>query len=361
MHRRQMNGSSPLRLEDIVDRILAAAAGRDFRTFVIGFARPEGYRRDEHEARYRALKVAAGDALVRLWPDRDVEFGRPDLRFKFDDDGRVSVQVAPLHIAGRYRKHSREIPATRWIHHRCGGRGCAVCNFTGNLCGPSIQEMVEAPVLGASGGAKTLFHGMGREDTDVRMLGRGRPFIIEVVDPVRRNLDLEAIAAEANKRAAGLAEIGRLFAVGPESVGAVKSSEPEKTYRAIVRTDAPPPADAAERAARLSGVEIRQVSPRRVADRRGSETLRRKRIVESRWLGPFEDGFLWEVRTQSGTYVKELVSGDEGRTAPSLSEVLGVPCRTRVLDVLEIHWDPPWEREPEPGEGGGAVREPGAP
>jgi len=39
---------------------------------------------------------------------------------------------------------------------------------------------------------------------------------------------------------------------------------------------------------------------------------------------------------ESGTYVKELVSGDDGRTKPSLSELLGREAKVAQLDVLEI-------------------------
>ena len=89
---------------------------------------------------------------------------------------------------------------------------------------------------------------------------------------------------------------------------------------------------------------IRQVTPHRVASRRGADAVRMKRVIASQWLGPFEGGgHLWEVRTESGTYVKELISGDGGRTAPSLAAVLGAPCRCAALDVLEVHWTPPWE------------------
>jgi tRNA pseudouridine synthase 10 len=44
-----------------------------------------------------------------------------------------------------------------------------------------------------------------------------------------------------------------------------------------------------------------------------------------------------EVRTQAGLYVKELVSGDDGRTTPSAAEVLGVPAECVELDVTAIH------------------------
>ena len=42
------------------------------------------------------------------------------------------------------------------------------------------------------------------------------------------------------------------------------------------------------------------------------------------------------VQCQHGTYVKEFISGDEGRTTPSLASLLGVACRCDVLDVDEI-------------------------
>jgi tRNA pseudouridine synthase 10 len=51
-----------------------------------------------------------------------------------------------------------------------------------------------------------------------------------------------------------------------------------------------------------------------------------------------EDSFDLILRTQSGTYVKEFVSGDEGRTTPNFSERLGIQCRVYLLDVLEIDY-----------------------
>lgn len=40
------------------------------------------------------------------------------------------------------------------------------------------------------------------------------------------------------------------------------------------------------------------------------------------------------METQAGTYVKEFVHGDFGRTRPSLSDLLGVKCGE--VDILEL-------------------------
>jgi tRNA pseudouridine synthase 10 len=34
--------------------------------------------------------------------------------------------------------------------------------------------------------------------------------------------------------------------------------------------------------------------------------------------------------------VKELITGDEGRTTPSVAALLGTPCRCVELDVLDV-------------------------
>jgi tRNA pseudouridine synthase 10 len=43
------------------------------------------------------------------------------------------------------------------------------------------------------------------------------------------------------------------------------------------------------------------------------------------------------VRAQAGTYIKELVSGDGGRTEPCVAGVLGAGAACVELDVLDIH------------------------
>jgi tRNA pseudouridine synthase 10 len=45
------------------------------------------------------------------------------------------------------------------------------------------------------------------------------------------------------------------------------------------------------------------------------------------------------VRVQSGTYVKELIHSDGGRTVPSVAGLLEAECEVVSLDVEDVHAD----------------------
>lgn len=326
-------------VHETVDRIVAACRTWEFRSFVVGLPRSP----QATAAPPSSSKRLIGLELLRRWPFRRVEFRRPEARLEVQADGSVRIVTAPLFVAGRYRKLSREIPASRWIHHRCRGKGCPECGGTGELNGPSVEELLCGPLLERTGGESARLHALGREDTDARMLGRGRPFIIEVRRPRRRRVPWTLVLDEVERRAEGRATWVAPAFVCREDVPRLKESAAEKTYRAWVETAAAPPPDAARRIASLTGRVIEQLSPTRVMGRRGRNSMRRKRIAASRWLGEVDGRWVWEVRAESGTYIKELVSGDGGRTRPSLTTLLEVPARCTALDVLAIHWRGPWE------------------
>jgi tRNA pseudouridine synthase 10 len=66
---------------------------------------------------------------------------------------------------------------------------------------------------------------------------------------------------------------------------------------------------------------------------------RKREIIDLHLEELGEGSFTFVVRTEAGTYIKEFVHGDNGRTKPNLSEALGVPCEVRSLDVIEVNDD----------------------
>jgi len=249
----------------------------------------------------------------------------------------VDVQVNPLYVRGRYRKLVRGVPQTRWPCRRCMGKGCARCGGAGKMYPTSVEEVIAAEILKDSGGTGHALHGMGREDVDARMLGRGRPFILEIKEPRRRVIDLGGAVGRIN--ASGIVEVDGLVPARGTDVVPLKEDRAAKTYRVLLRM-APPVEEAKLKNTLpvLVAEPIAQRTPERVVHRR-ADTTRHRRLLAAEVVGVDGDRAELRVTAEAGTYVKEWVHGDRGRTRPSLAERLDVACEVLELDVLEVHDD----------------------
>ncbi len=176
---------------------------------------------------------------------------------------------------------------------------------------------------------------MGREDIDARMLGRGRPFVLEILRPKLRRFDLAQLAERAGLDSGGRIELLEPTIATARDVLEVKEATPEKSYRVGVRADVPV-AKINEALTVVPDRAIAQRTPTRVAHRR-SDLVRTRRIREARLVEASEGRFTLDLRAEAGTYIKEWVEGDGGRTEPNLAGMLGVPATVEFLDVLEIH------------------------
>ena len=46
--------------------------------------------------------------------------------------------------------------------------------------------------------------------------------------------------------------------------------------------------------------------------------------------------FEMTIKTEGGLYIKELISGDEGRSQPNVADKLGIKAFCKQLDVVEV-------------------------
>ena len=267
---------------------------------------------------------------------RPVEFKNPqcvacvDVRF-----ADVTLDLSPIFIKGRYNKLSREIPQTIWPCRMCHGKGCPRCNGTGKMYQTSVQEIIGNIALDMCQGNEHFFHGMGREDIDALCLGEGRPFVLEISQPKRRDIDLDELEKLANQ--SDLAQYHGLQFTDRSEVQRTKTATPSKTYRVTVKADSKVNKErVVELALSFKNVHLNQRTPKRVEHRR-ADLVRDREIlwVEAEVTG--EDTFDLTLETESGTYVKEFVSGDNGRCVPSFSQALGVQCYVQTLDVIAIN------------------------
>ncbi|MCW4008471.1 MAG: tRNA pseudouridine(54/55) synthase Pus10 [Candidatus Bathyarchaeota archaeon] len=335
-------------LDIVIKKALQAIAEYEYTNFLVGIELPVTVeeREDEFKA---AFNVSYGESIKhefgRLLGKRIAELTGKAVDYKQPDivvivnpfTEQVRVQVNPLFIAGRYRKLVRDIPQSKWFCSSCHGKGCQKCGGTGKMYPESVEELISKPFLDATAGEKTAFHASGREDVDARMLGPGRPFVIEVLKPKRRFLDLKAIEATVNLQAKGKVEISSLRFTNKDAVRRLKKAETaQKEYHALIEFEN----DVSEEDLRLleeklSGALIKQQTPLRVLHRRADLT-REKYIYEVKVKKVSPKSALMKIRCQGGLYVKELVSGDEGRTMPNVSDLLGNRAKTLKLDVVNV-------------------------
>jgi len=249
----------------------------------------------------------------------------------------VELEISSLFIYGRYRKYDRSIPQTKWPCRRCRGKGCDRCGFTGKMYQESVEELIAKEFLTAARAENSSFHGMGREDIDARMLGNGRPFILELKRPLSRKLSLAELEEKINKANEGRVEIFGLRMSSKEEVRRLKESRAEKSYRVIIQLDAEKDSTKLKEVIGLLTQDpIEQRTPHRVAHRR-ADRVRRHRIIEAE-LEELEGRMATiRLRATAGTYIKELMHGDEGRTRSSLAELLGTMVDIIQLDVIGIH------------------------
>ncbi|MBI4362065.1 MAG: tRNA pseudouridine(54/55) synthase Pus10, partial [Euryarchaeota archaeon] len=342
-------------LEGWGGRARGALEGLEFESFLVG-TRPGGLVAENEEvlwSRFGALwaepfkqevnREVGRRLLEALGPGVRVEFVRPDVVVLLDvERGRVLVEVHSLFLSGRYRKLARGLPQTRWPCRECGGRGCVRCGFTGKMYAESVEELLRGPVVEAFRARDGVLHGAGREDIDARMLGGGRPFLLEVVEPRVRHADLGRLMEAIRASSGGRVEVEGLAYGRPGDVAVLKAARPDKRYRARLRLGAPVEEGALRGA--LGGLvgTIRQRTPTRVSHRR-ADKVRERRVHHIVLQLPTGEGpRVWEVEVfcEGGLYVKELFSGDGGRTEPSLSGLLGVAAEVESLDVLEVGESP---------------------
>lgn len=276
----------------------------------------------------------------RQWLFEDYFPSPPLVPNKFVEFQDVSLHHFSVYCGGRYNKWSRNLSQTPWLIK--GKRKTE----------SSVEELITDLVRKAFKATKTMFGSSGREDVDVRCLGRGRPFYIELINPQVTKLTKEQLSAlqeEINTLGRELIRIHHLQLIDKSNLALIKDNEEKKkSYCAYCVVWGPMPD--LKHLSSLTPFDLEQKTPLRVLHRR--PLLTRLRTVYELCGIPgketLPDGpsfFKINITTQAGTYIKEFVHSDFGRTKPSLGHFLGgIKVSILALDVIDICLDwPPTE------------------
>ena len=159
-------------------------------------------------------------------------------------------------------------------------------------------------------------------------------------NPKKRFVDLKQIEIQINAGAVGKVEVSGLRFATKDVVRHLKKGEnAQKEYALLAEFENElSDQDLHMIEEKLSGVCIKQQTPLRVLHRR-ADLIREKYIYQVKVKKVSLKRALLEIRCQGGLYVKELVSGDEGRTVPNVSDLLNNRAKTLKLDVLNVIMD----------------------
>lgn len=241
-----------------------------------------------------------------------------------------------VYIKGRYNKFSRELPQTVWHCKKCYGKGCKECGGLGRVYFNSVEEIIAKPFLEKLSPQKIVFHCSSREDLNVRMLGKGRPFFLQIVNPSKpvTTHTLSELEREVNSGPdSDKVKINSLALSDKKEMLEEFSQKRDKTYKALIECAQTLTKEELEKLSQLKG-KIIQYTPERVSHRRALKE-RERAVKEVAFKLLSKKSFELELKTESGTYIKELISGH--RTNPSVSSLLGKECSCIQLDVIEIH------------------------
>uniref|UniRef100_A0A8C3SSR2 tRNA pseudouridine synthase Pus10 n=1 Tax=Chelydra serpentina TaxID=8475 RepID=A0A8C3SSR2_CHESE len=238
-----------------------------------------------------------------------------------------------IFVAGRYNKYSRNLPQTPWIID--GERKME----------SSVEELISEHLMTAFKADSFNFSSSGREDVDVRTLGSGRPFAIELVNPHRIHftaMEMKELQQKINNSSDKI-KVRDLQLVTREAIGHMKEGEEEKTktYSALIWTDKAIQKEDIALLDDMKELKIDQKTPLRVLHRRPLAV--RSRVIHTMKSEYIDDHhFRLHLKTQAGTYIKEFVHGDFGRTKPNIGLLLKRTADILELDVesVDVDWPP---------------------
>jgi len=335
-------------VDKLVENALETLEAYEYATFLVGIELPTAV--EEREDEFKAsFEVGYGESMrnefsrdigkkIAAVTKKPAEYKKPDVVVLVRPfTGEVILQSNPLYVRGAYKKLVRGIPQSKWFCRNCRGEGCQRCNGTGKMYSESVEEIIAGPLLEKTEGEDVAFHAAGREDVDARMLGTGRPFIMEVKKPMRRFIDLQSLTEIINKQAHGKVEVLNLRFASKDDVRRLKKAEgSSKIYKVLIDFDRDVSDKELETLTKtLTKAIIHQQTPLRVLHRR-ADLNREKYIYETQIKRLAPNHAEMKIRCQGGLYIKELVSGDEGRTVPSVATIINTEAKPLELDVLKV-------------------------
>jgi tRNA pseudouridine synthase 10 len=318
-------------VDSFVRKAVRVTSKYEFRTFAVGLILPPGVqnREDELRSEYKIrgretvksqISGKITNAIARTMR-KSVDRLHPDLTVLIDT-GRETIDVGSKSLFAycRYSKPSGVAQRKRFCE-RCGGRGCEHCHDTGYERVPSVEECIENRLRRLLKAQRMKFTWLGTEDEESVVHPPGRPMLMEIKSPVKRNVPKRMVlrTGRGAARVTGL----RILKAKPTHVPPFFF----KTRTVIKPAGRILPEDLRRMVKGMNGVTVQYLN------NKGKTVYKKVRSVKARYSG---GTITADITLDGGLPVRRLISGES--VSPSFSELLRTPLNCQRFDILRV-WE----------------------
>lgn len=286
------------------------------------------FKKDIRRSKNINIKNELKNFSQTLLKELFIKFGLDKLREKKILEKSYNITKESAFLKGYYLKLSRNIGQTRWEINGV------------KVCPSSVEEEISKNLKEIYNSDEIILSAGGREDRDVRMLGQGRPFMVEIINPKKYcQLDAKTLEKIINDNSK-MIRVEQLDFTDRNHFSVINkyATNKKKWYICVAWTEKSLTDEDIQRINTSKDLQIKQKTPFRVMHRR--TIMDRDKEIYSLNAEKINEHFIvLKILSSAGTYIKEFVHSDLGRTNPSLSSILGCECDILQLDVLDLILD----------------------
>jgi len=321
-------------IDHTAKNVIEVLRGYKFKTFLVGASIPHSIIENEDTLRAEfklkggsSLKAEITSAIAkRIENVLKKKFGarNPDVVVVVNPIEKFqTVTPRSLFVTARYTKVKRGIPQKKQRCNDCNGKGCPTCSWSGFADTPSVESAVADYLVSMFGSRKVKFSWVGSEDDESLVLGNGRPFYAEIIEPKKRKV----AAAKFHTRLKHGIELkgGKVLEERP-----LPEVSFELVAEANIEVSKPvKKADLRKIAKTFRNLDASQYSPNKMK-------FLTKRVFALKAEQVSSKKFKATIWCEGGTNIKKLVQGNHLEFSPSISEVLGDSCNVNAKKPFDI-------------------------
>lgn len=249
--------------------------------------------------------------------DKRVNFRNPDMTVLVNlVSGEIDLNPKPLFVYGRYLKMTRGLPQK----HR---------KYAALLKEGSIEQILAQRLTESFNAKGAKFTWVGGESTESLVLGSGRPFYAEIIEPKLRHIDESEIFKEKDKGVI-LKEM------------MIMDEKPKKSPNFKVKVSAHVKFDEEVDEERFNILKERlQNSEVKVVPLRKKAFMKKIYDFNLERINGKEAKIMFEC--DGGLNIKRFISGSDSdvgkdllEISPSVSEIIGIKANCDTFDILDV-------------------------